>query len=193
MSNIFLNKKIGHLILLASLLLIIVTASFLAASAIENNDTAKELIGDFGYLGVFVIALIAGLNAIIPVPVATFTPIFLAGGLSIYLIIIFLVAGTLLADLVGFFIGKWGHSFVTNHYPGTFEKIANLHQKHSYLIPYFVFFYASFVPFPNEAYLIPLGLLNVPLRSFIIPIILGTFVYITISVFGFDAIFNYFF
>lgn len=182
-----------HASIVLSVFTAIIIGSFFAAEAVEKSTVAQELVATFGYLGVLVIAVVAGLNALVPVPAATFVPIFLAGGLSMYLIIATLVAGTIIADLIGFYVGRFGSTFVTEHYPRTYERIKSLHENNSRWLPLFVFGYAAFIPFPNEAYLIPFGILGIPLRRFIVPVMLGATVYQTLASYGVENVFRYFF
>jgi membrane protein DedA with SNARE-associated domain len=187
------SKKVIHILLLACLLGAVLLASFFAAQAVEQSTVAQGLVASFGYLGVLFIAIIAGLNAIIPIPAATFVPIFIAGGLVMPFIIAMLALGTIIADLVGYYLGRYGSTYVTMHYPRTYAKIKQLHETHSVWLPWFVLIYASFVPFPNEAYLIPFGILGIPLRIWILPVIIGAIIYQTLSAYGVENIFRFFF
>lgn len=193
MRTLFNAKKLLHFTLVVSVFAAAFIATLHAASWVEGSATARSVIEGSSYFGVLIVAIISGLNPFIPVPAATFVPVFIAGGLSMYLIVATLVAGTLIADLVGFYLGRFGSSFVTKHYPATYEHIKNLHEHHTKWLPFFVFFYAAFVPFPNEAYLIPLGIIGVHLRRFIVPIILGTIVHQTLAAYGAENVFRYFF
>ncbi len=192
MSAIFNARKIMHFALIAGVLVGALILSFHIAGLVENNDTAQSLVARFGYIGVVIIAVFGGLNALIPVPPATFVPIFLAGGLTLPLIITALAIGTIIADLIGFYLGRFGSTFVTTHYPRTYERFRALHETDSKWLPMFVFLYASLIPFPNEAYLIPFGILGVPLRRFIIPMMIGAFVHQTIAALGVETLLSFF-
>ena len=162
------------------------------ASYVLDNAEAQALIQKYGYLGVLIIAIIGGLNFLVPIPAPTFTPIFLAGGLSLPWIIVWLVIGTTIAELLGFGFGKLGKLYVTDQYPKTYARLESLRQNHIHWIPWFVLGYASFVPFPNEAFLIPLGILGIRLRTFILPLIVGSAVYHTLVALGVSNIFSLF-
>lgn len=193
MSQLFNARKIFHFCIIACILTGVLIGSFFIAQAIEQNIVAQEIVASFGYFGALFIAIIAGLNALIPIPAATFVPIFLAGGLLMPAIIAMLVLGTVIADLVSYYLGRYGSTFVTAHYPRTYEKIKRLHETHSAWLPWFVLLYASLVPFPNEAYLIPFGILGVPLRLWILPVIAGATIYQVFAAYGIDNMFRFFF
>ncbi len=189
----FNPRKLIHALLFLCIFITLTIASFYAARAIEQSDVARELVATFGYLGVLIVAIIAGLNALIPIPAATFVPIFIAGGLSMPIIIATLVAGTVMADLVSFYLGRFSSDYVTKNYPSTYAHIVHMYENHSRWLPVFVFAYAAFVPFPTEAYLLPFGILGIPVRRFIVPVILGNIVYQTLAVYGVQNVFLYFF
>lgn len=162
------------------------------SSYILDSTEAQALVQQYGYLGVLVIAIIGGLNFVVPIPAPTFTPIFLAGGLSLPWIIMWLVIGTTIADLIGFFFGKLGKLYVTKQYPKTYARLASLRENKVRYIPWFVLGYAAFIPFPNEAFLIPLGILGIRLRTFILPLIVGTTIHQGLLAIGVSNIFTYF-
>lgn len=190
----FLNaRKVIHASILLTAFVAALVTSFYIAKAVEDSDVAQQMVAEVGYLGVLIIAVIAGVNALVPVPAATFIPIFTAGGLSLHITVATLVAGTIIADLIGFYLGRFGSTFVVEHYPKTYARFAKLHEDNSRWLPVFVFLYAAFVPFPNEAYLIPFGVIGIPLKRFIIPLILGASVYQALAAYGVQNIFQYFF
>lgn len=177
-------------------LALLIGAAFIAvlyaATHILDSSEAQALVQQYGYLGVVVIAFIGGLNLFVPIPAPTFTPIFLAGGLSLPWIVFWLVIGTTIADLVAFFFGRVGRLYITDRYPKTYAQLRRLRENHVHYIPWFVLGYASFVPFPNEAFLVPLGILGIRLRTFVIPLIVGSAVYHTLVALGVSNIFTLF-
>jgi membrane protein DedA with SNARE-associated domain len=167
--------------------------TLILARLVEQSEIAHQLVQSFGYAGVLIIAIIAGLNALVPIPAATFVPVFLAGDLTMPLIIATLAAGTVIADIASYFLGRFGRDTVSERYPRTCARFRDLHEKHTRWLPYAVFAFAAFVPFPNEAFLVPFGVLGVSLWRFIVPVILGAIVYQTLAAYGVENIFRYFF
>ncbi len=171
-----LARKVTRLLILITLFLAVVAAAFFLADFVSTNNIAQNIINQFGYFGVFVLAVISGINILIPVPAATFTPVFQAAGLWMPIIILTLALGTLVADLIGYILGKWSKSYVEEHYPHSYRRIAYLYEHHYTLLLPLVFVYAAVVPFPNEAILIPLAIMGFKFRQLVIPLILGNIV-----------------
>lgn len=183
-------KKVARFTLLGVLITAIWIAALFLAEYVAQNGLAQNLVNQFGYAGIVVVAIISGLNILVPVPAAAFVPIFTAAGLYLPFIIIALVIGTTIADAVGYYFGRWSREFVEDHYPRTFLHIKSLHaRRQSWVLPT-VFLYAALMPFPNEAIIIPLALLGFHFRSFIIPLVLGTIVNQTALALGAANIFT---
>lgn len=168
------------------------TVTFFLSQHVANSDTSQLLIQQYGYIGILAVSFIAGLNLFIPIPAATFVPIFTAGGISLFEIIVLLVIGTMAANLLSYFLGLYGGKITTTHYPELQKKLMKLYQKRKKWLVYFVFFFTALMPLPDEVFLIPLGIVGVKLRQFIIPLTLGTICYQTLAAFGVHNVFKYF-
>ena len=166
--------------------------SFLLTKYVTQDETSIALIQEFGPIGILIISFIAGLNALVPIPAATFIPIFTAGGISLPFATLLLITGTLCADLVAYAIGIYGSKVTSAHYPNLQQKLIKLYTDKKKWVPYLIFGFAAFIPFPNEIYLIPLGIIGIKLRQFIIPLLLGTALYQTLAALGVYNIFKYF-
>ncbi len=186
----FEPKKIARFALLGILITAVWIAALFLAEYVATNDMARNLVSQFGYIGVLVVAIVSGLNVLVPVPAAAFVPVFAAAGLHIWLIIGVLVIGTTIADLIGYYVGRWSKEFVQEHYPKTFRKMKILDDSHHNWVLPLVFVYAALLPFPNEAIIIPLALIGFRFRTFLIPLILGNIVYQTALAFGATNIFT---
>lgn len=183
-------KRIFHLFLFVSLVILIVSFSILLTQYVANNENAQLLIQEFGHIGIIIISFLIGVSGISPVPAGTFTPIFTASGIHIITVITLAVVGTMLANLASYYIGRLGHKFTNANYPKIQEKVVALYSEKKKLIPYFVFMFSGFVPFPDEIYLIPFGVMGVKIKEFIIPLILGTTLFQTATALGFNSIFQ---
>ena len=192
-SGIVRLKKILKLTLLGLVIASTIVTAFYLAQFVYSNNTAQEIVGQFSYLGVLVIAVVAGLNAVVPIPAATFVPIFLAAGLWMPIIVLMLVIGTTIADLIGYFIGRVSREFVEGQYPKTYARVLLINEKHHRLMIPLVFIYSAFIPFPNEAMLIPAALVGLKLRVLIVPLVLGTLVNQVILAYGFSEVFGFLF
>lgn len=155
-----------------------------ASYYISNNIQAQQLVNKFGYLGVTVAAFFGGLNILVPVPATTFTPLFLSSGLTSLGIIAALVIGTSIADIIAYVLGIFGREKTDPSKFKLFKKLESISNKNTPLLLILLFLWAAFVPFPNEAMLLPLGLLGFRFRSLLIPFLAGNIVHNTVIVFG---------
>jgi membrane protein YqaA with SNARE-associated domain len=171
-------------ILSAGAIIAIFFVALYAAQLLTENDAVVTLIERLGYLGVLITGIVAGLNTIVPIHAATFTPLFLEAGLSVPLIIATLAVGTLVADSLGYALGHVSKELVEDKYPKIFNFFTNLATNHSRWIIPVVFLYAAFFPFPNEAILIPLALAGVKLKRLLLPLIIGNIVHQTLAVYA---------
>lgn len=162
------------------------------ANLLTESSAVLLLVERFGYVGVLLTGIVAGLNTFVPLPAATFAPLFISAGLSVTMIIIVLAIGTLIADMIGFALGHVSRELVQTKYPKIFNFFTELQANHTTLIIPMVILYAAFVPFPNEAILIPLALAGVRLRVLVIPLIIGNIVHQTLFVYGVTNIFTLF-
>lgn len=185
------KKKIIRFVLFLFLISVILFASLFLTQYVSDNDHAQQIVQNYGHVSILIISLISGLNILVPVPAATFVPIFTAGGISLLMVIILLVAGTLAADVIAYITGRLGSKVTSSHYPDFQRKLITLYSTNRKWLPYFVFGFAAFIPIPNEIYLIPLGIIGVRLQQFIIPLILGTTLYQSLAALGIDNIFKY--
>lgn len=184
------NKVIRSLFFIL-LISTILAVSYWLSTQIAGDTYIEAVIQSYGGLGVLILGFITGLNILIPVPAASFAPIFIAGGMSIFSIIALLIIGTMAANLLSFAIGHFGHKVACSYHPEAQEKFLELYTKHKAYLPYLIFGFTAFVPFPDEIYLIPLGFLGIRLRVIILPLFLGTVVYQTLTAFGFTSFFKF--
>lgn len=185
-----LRKRVIRTTLFISLVIAIIAVSFFLSQAVASDAYAQSLVQKYGGFGILILSFIAGLNIFLPVPAATFAPIFVAGGMSLFSIIVLLVAGTMAANLLAYTLGRYGHQVTHSHYPELQKKFTTIYHEHAASLPYLVFFFTALVPLPDEVYLIPLGLIGVRLRVILLPLFLGTIVYQTLATFGFSNIFT---
>ena len=185
-------KKFTYYILIGFFALCLIGLAFYAATIVEANGTVREFVAQFGILGILIVAFISGLNILIPLHAATFTPIFTQAGFNLPTIIAAFTLGTLMADLVGYGIGVWGRHATKERHPRIHQKLITFNQKHGRLILPAIFLFAAFVPFPNEAMLIPLGLIGFRFYTLLPPLILGTMLNHTLYALGFMNIFEAF-
>lgn len=183
-------RKLLHFLYITFIVIAIFSLSIYLTKYVANDIGAQLLVQQFGYIGVLLVGFITGLSMISPVPAATFTPIFIAGGISLFTAITLSIIGTMCANFVSYYIGKLGHDFTNAHYPKIQKRILKIYSERKEILPYLVFGFAAFIPIPDEVYLIPLGIIGVKVREFILPLFLGTIFFQTLTAFGFHNIFS---
>lgn len=185
-----MKRAYERLFFLGAAILAIILLAFYAADHVANSAAAQDLVEQFGILGIFVIAFISGLNLVVPIHAAAFTPIFSAAGFGLPTIVAVLVVGTTAADLLSYALGRWGRRTEGAHMDAIKVKIDAFAKRHRRFILPGIFFYAALVPFPNEAILIPLGLMGFRFIFIITPLILGTLLNQTLFALGFSSAFD---
>ncbi len=180
-------------ILTLGVFLCLVTFAFLAAQFALHSPLLQTYIAAFGYGGAVGISYIAGLNVLVPLPIATLTPLFTAAGLAIPGLILSFTIGTILADFTGYFLGRIGRETIRSHHPRIVRALEKIYHEHKlWLIPG-IFLYVAFVPLPNEVIVIPLALLGMRWNAMLIPLLLGNLVNQTIYAYGIQNIFQWIF
>jgi membrane protein DedA with SNARE-associated domain len=181
-----------YFFIVAALIGVVATALFLA-QMIQNNPDLQATIAGFGYLGVLVLAIIAGVNVFIPIPAASFTPAFLAAGLSLPFIIITLAIGTIIADYIGYAFGRWSRAGISEKYPTLLVRYEKLVTTRRLLLIPVIFLFAAFIPFPNEAIILPLAVLGIQFRLMLEPLLLGNIIHQTLLSYGAQNLFLWWF
>lgn len=178
---------------LALAFLIITIGAFFLAESITQNDSMRSFVQSLGIFGVVLVGLATGLNALVPIPPATFAPLFLEAGLSEWVVIIGFVVGTTTADSLSFLLGWFGSGYAKDHYPNFTKRLGVWLEKHCRLIPFIVFGFFTLAPMPNETILLPLALAGYQYRKLIGPLILGNIIHHTLMVYGYQNLFEFFF
>lgn len=164
--------------------------AFWIASALEQNTEWQTYVQSFGLLGVVLTGILCGLNAFVPIPAATFAPLFINSGLSPFWVVTGFVVGTTIADSIGYLLGWFGSYYVKDNHPkitNYFKKVFDAHERY---IPFIVFAFFALAPLPNELILIPLALIGYQYKKLLLPLIIGNIIHHSIMVFGYTAIFE---
>lgn len=173
-----MNKKIQKLIFQGiGLALVIGLAIYLGHIARESEEI-RQAVSSYGYAGVLVVAMISGFNLVVPVPAASFMPLFLESGLHYWTTLAIITAGMTIADTVAYFLGNMGRTAVSESTENKFlNKLKKIHNDHKYAPLIILFFFAAFAPLPNEVLLIPFGFLGYKLRHVLPIVFLGNAVF----------------
>ena len=128
-------------------------------AGIEPDGALKEFVVRYGYFSFLAVAFLGGLNLIFPSIHLAFIVPLLNAGLELWVLVVLGAVGITLADGVGYGIGhsggdvfgflkrarNWGENFVA---------------KYPRLTPLMIVGWASFMPVPNEVFVIPAGLVR---------------------------------
>ncbi|MBS3903082.1 MAG: hypothetical protein KGZ30_01765 [Anaplasmataceae bacterium] len=172
------------------LIFVVIIVFWLSISITKNQDLLNN-VTRHGYWGLFFISVISGFNFIVPIPAASFIPLFLEAGLDFPWLILIASLGMTIADLIGYFIGHAGRAALrpTNLLP-SFARSDYWNGRGNVWISGIVFLFASFIPLPNELLLIPLALLGYRLLAIIPALILGNITFNLIASWGFVQLFS---
>jgi membrane protein YqaA with SNARE-associated domain len=182
---------IGVLAVIASGLL--VTASFYTAYYTLKTPVIQEYIASFGYVGAIALATIAGLNVIVPFPVASLTPMFTAAGMHLPYLVLMFTIGTLIADAIGYWFGRLGRNSIEARYEKTVARLEKIYRERQPLIIPVTFLYAAFMPIPNEVLVIPLAFLGMRWRIMMVPLFFGNLINQSIYTYGIHNVFQFLF
>ena len=185
-----MKRRTLQLLLTAIAIISVFVAAMFAASYVQEDAAVLALVEQYGYFGILVISIIAGVNIFVPIPAAVFVPIFTAAGYPLVSIIATIVIGTVIADSLSYLLGRVGKETVEQKYPETYRRLKCIDEQHHHLVLPIVFLYATFAPFPNEALMVPLALIGFKYRSLIIPFTLGTILFQTSLALGANSVFE---
>ena len=155
----------------------------------EDNELIKRFIASYGYVGIFIIAIISGFNLAVPVPAISFLPLFLGAGLNIWITIVLITLGVTLADMIAFLLGRAGRYVIKEG--KMIKRLERMRDKNPHFPIFFVFLFASFVPLPNEVLGLPMGFMGYNRWAVFCAFLFGNFVFNTLYGFGVVNLFNF--
>lgn len=162
-------------------------------NTLELRDTfVYDIAQQFGYLGVFLAAIVSGFNVIIPIPLIAFFPTFVEIGLHPGLIIATVSLGMVFGDLLGYFLGRAGRATFEPKNSVMLQRLEGMRSKHPLLPLVALFFYAGFAPAPNELVVIPMGYLKFPLWQILAAVLLGNVIFNVLAALGIVHITSFF-
>lgn len=162
---------------------------FLFADLAKDSDGIRSFIVNYGYTGLFLVAIISGFNLIVPIPAIAFFPLAVSVGLNSWIVITVITVGMTMGDSIGFFLGRTGRSVIEqDKLPRFIKKIEKYLEGRPNAVPVVVFLYASFVPLPNEALVIPISFIKRPWWHILAPVLAGNAIFNILVAFGFASI-----
>ena len=173
-----MQKPLRKYILRGVVLLAFIALSFYLASLARDSEAIRQIVGGYGYAGIFLIALISGFNLAVPIPAAALVPLFLESGLSFWPTIFLITLGMTGADFFAYFLGDTGRR-ILGYAMGekTFARLARLRERYPRAPLIILFVFACIAPLPNELLLIPFAILGFPFRIIVPIVFVGNFIF----------------
>ncbi|MFB6075659.1 MAG: YqaA family protein [Candidatus Aenigmatarchaeota archaeon] len=135
----------------------------------DFQNWSSQIIGVYGYLGIFVVSFISAASIILPIP--GFAVIFAAGAfLDPFIVSIVSGIGFGAGELTGVLLGKGSRKALEKRYE---EKVKNLEEKTNRYGAFFVFFLFAVTPLPDDISGIFAGVINYDWKKFLVASILG--------------------
>lgn len=171
---------------IAAVVALVVWANVVAA----ENVRALEFVRRFGYPGLFAAAAVSGFNLLVPIPVVGFFPLLMEAGLDPVVTVMIIGAGMTVGDMVGYLLGRAGRKLVDK--PQWMARMERVQERHR-IAPYvLLFFYAAFVPLPNELIVIPMALIGCRWIGVIGAAFGGNLIFNSLAAAGFHGVFAFF-
>lgn len=187
------RMKAWRIIALGLALGLVTFGAFVLADSLTPESQLYQAIQTMGFFGIVALGIATGLNPVVPIPAATFAPVLLESGVSVYAVIAGFVIGTTIADSIGYALGWFGRMYTSTEYPQVTRRVNDFLTNHTQWVVPAACVYFAFAPLPNELILIPLALAGYPYTKLILPVLLGNTIHHTLLVLGYGRLFNYFF
>lgn len=181
----FKKRKRAFWLKLVALIVVAVAAIALSVLARDNAFVQRTAL-QFGYLGVFVMAVLSGFNVAVPIPAIAFLPLFVAVGLSQWAVIAVIAVGMTAGDALGWALGRATRDVAGARWklPRSLRSLERFLMQYRYGSYIFLFIYAAFVPLPNELVVIPYSFLRMKFRHVITVVLIGNIVFNTLAGLG---------
>jgi membrane protein YqaA with SNARE-associated domain len=149
----------------------------------------EETVRAWGYPGLFAMSALSGFNLLVPIPIVLFFPFFLEIGMNAGAAVVTISAGMTTGDLVGFLLGSIGREVVELPEGRVVRFLRDLRRRP--WVPYVaLFFYASFVPLPNEILVIPMAFLGFSIIGIFGSTFVGNLIFNSLAALGLTGVFG---
>jgi len=168
-----LLKRSENILRLLGLLVILALGLYLGRLA-SGSEEIRNLTYDYGYFGLFFVAMASGFNLLVPVPAVSFIPLFVESGLSLWISILVITLGMTMADVFAYALTKMGKLIAVDSLgEAKFQKFEIMSQKYQKSPRLILFLFAAFIPLPNELIVIPAALMGYGFGHIIPAVFLG--------------------
>jgi len=154
-----------------------------------SSDAIRSAVSSFGFLGIFVVAVLSGFNLLVPIPAIGFAPLYQELGFSLFSIVIVTSIGMVVGDGIGFVLGIFGRGMVKDNKGGKILAYMTVLQKKHRLFPYtFLLLYGAFIPLPNELLVIPMAFVGYSFFPIAVALFFGNIVFNILGAFGIQSV-----
>lgn len=141
---------------------------------------SNEVVGAWGYLGIFVVSLIGNASIILPVP--SFIIVFTFGAiLNPWLVALSGAAGATIGELTGYMIGRGGREAIELKYKKWIVKVEKWIDKHGI---FFIILLFSATPLPSDVAGALAGMAEYDVRKFLLATFIGRMISYTVLAFA---------
>jgi membrane protein DedA with SNARE-associated domain len=88
----------------------------------SGSTELKSIVSGYGYLGLFIVSVVAGFNLAVPMPAVALMPLFMESGLSFSISILIMTAGMTVADIIAFALARLGRKLATKSFGNEFFR-----------------------------------------------------------------------
>jgi len=143
---------------------------------------SNEVVGAWGYLGIFLVSLIGNASIILPVP--SFIIVFTFGAiLNPWLVGLVGAVGATIGELTGYMLGRGGREALEKRYGKEIKRAEKWIEKHG-IFPILVLFSAT--PLPSDIVGALAGMVEYDIRKFLLATLIGrTIAYLILAFAGF--------
>lgn len=160
------------------ILALVLIAALWVATSIGDYESIRTIIASWGYPALFLVAVVSGFSLVAPVPAVAFVPLVVAAGLNFWIAIIIVIVGMTIGDGFGIFLGSTGRSALEEWISIRWiDRIERFIGKWKLKPEILAFFYAAFVPLPNELLFVPLAFLKKKVSHLLLAAFLGNAVF----------------
>lgn len=154
--------------------LLMISAWIIFLSFVSPGKIVAELGVRNGYTILFIVSAIGGVSSITASSYYIFVSVLAAGGLNPLFLGIIGGFGVTIGDSLFFYFGTRARKVSPENISKKSEKLSSWIKKQPrWTIPFLVFIYASFTPFPNDIMTVSLGFLEYPYKKMIFPLLIG--------------------
>lgn len=173
---LFMARKSLKIIFKTAVFILVIASVFYLARVARSSEIVREMVFDYGYYGIFAVAVISGFNFAFPVPAVAFLPLFLEVGLNFWATIILITIGVTVADSFTYLIGRFGREVIDDKRKIiiAFERAG---ERHWWAPMTLLFLFSALIPLPNEILVVPLGFLNYKFGRIWPVILTGNFIF----------------